>query len=174
MALPVTLYGVTANRGAIKVFQEEEIWGPDLVDPLHRQRVAEPTTIFESQHSYNDSPVLWDTVLVGAGASTHLPNEAAVELSVGTASGDRGIRSTRVGKGYRSVFTGVLGPPVAGRVTRMGPFDANDGFFLEQTGSGPQIVRRSSVSGSVVETRVPQADWNGDQLMGTGQGGGWS
>jgi len=43
--------------------------------------------------------------------------------------------------------------------------------FLEQDGLIVYFVRRTYVSGAVVETRVAQADWNTDTLNGTGASG---
>jgi hypothetical protein len=54
---------------------------------------------------------------------------------------------------------------------RVGTFDANNGIFFEDTGTGYQIVRRTYTSGSSVDTNVAQASWNGDKLDGTGASG---
>jgi hypothetical protein len=51
---------------------------------------------------------------------------------------------------------------------RVGTFDANNGIFFEDTGTGYQIVRRTYVTGSAVDNDVAQASWNGDKLDGTG------
>ena len=50
-------------------------------------------------------------------------------------------------------------------------FDANNGIFFEDTGTGYQIVRRTYVTGSAVDNVVAQSSWNGDKLDGTGESG---
>ena len=49
---------------------------------------------------------------------------------------------------------------------RVGYFDSRDGIFLEREGNVAYIVKRSSVSGIPVDTRVIQSQWNGDKLDG--------
>jgi hypothetical protein len=49
---------------------------------------------------------------------------------------------------------------------RIGYFDDNDGFYLKVTGTTISLVKRSSVSGVVVETEVLQEDWNVDRFDG--------
>jgi len=58
-------------------------------DAFGRFRVANPVTVFDSQLQYDKQPDVWLEKVVGTASSTHLPNESSVELSVGTASGDR-------------------------------------------------------------------------------------
>jgi len=53
----------------------------------------------------------------------------------------------------------------------VGYFDAQNGIFLEQTSAGLYFVTRSYATGQAVDTRVAQADWNGDRLDGTGASG---
>jgi phage protein U len=51
---------------------------------------------------------------------------------------------------------------------RVGYFGAQNGIYLELDGTSLSFVQRSSVSGSLDETKVAQADWNLDPLDGTG------
>ncbi|KKL11706.1 hypothetical protein LCGC14_2543080, partial [marine sediment metagenome] len=67
--------------------------------------------------------------------------------------------------------TFVLGTPDAGVVKRVGYNDDNDGIFLQLDEDGPVFIRRSSVTGSVVDTEVRQADWSIDPLDGSGRSG---
>ena len=52
---------------------------------------------------------------------------------------------------------------------RAGYYDDSDGIFFETEGGISYFVLRSSVSGSVVETRIPQSEWNGDKLDGVAE-----
>jgi hypothetical protein len=54
---------------------------------------------------------------------------------------------------------------------RVGYFSAEQGFFLERsdaTASKVCFVKRSKVTGSIVDTQVDQSNWNVDKLDGTG------
>jgi hypothetical protein len=54
---------------------------------------------------------------------------------------------------------------------RTGYFGSANGFYVELDGSDIYLVKRSSVSGSTVNTRIAQSNWNGDTLNGSGQSG---
>jgi hypothetical protein len=57
---------------------------------------------------------------------------------------------------------------------RVGYFGGSNGMYLELDGAGGNVlsfVKRSSVSGSVVDTSVTQANWNYDKMDGTGPSG---
>jgi hypothetical protein len=54
---------------------------------------------------------------------------------------------------------------------RVGYYGAANGYYLEQNNSTVSFVERSSVSGSLVDTPVAQANWNVDPLDGSGPSG---
>ena len=145
-------------------------------DAFGRLRTSNPLTIFDSANimSKND---LFDESLTGAGAVTYTANKSTVNLNVTTASGDKVIRqSKRVmtyqpGKSLLNLNTFVMADQTANLEQRVGMFDANNGIFFEDTGTGYQIVRRTYVTGSAVDNVVAQSSWNGDKLDGTGESG---
>jgi len=51
---------------------------------------------------------------------------------------------------------------------RVGYYGASNGMYLELANNDLNFVERSSSTGSLVETRVPKANWNIDPLDGTG------
>jgi hypothetical protein len=53
-------------------------------------------------------------------------------------------------------------------IRRWGYFDDKDGLFFELSGSAFSVVVRNSSTGVVVETKVPQSEWNSDRCDGTG------
>ena len=132
------------------------------LDAFARLRVSEPVTLFDSQMQYNALPLLWQSV--GDGTATHVPAKAAVQMIV--TAGQSLMRQSRPyiryqpGKSQLVLMTGVLGAAVAGVTKRVGYFDDDNGFYFELTTDGLYIVRRSKVTGSVVNTRVHSADWN--------------
>lgn len=149
-----------------------------LADGFGRLRISEPAPTFYSQFQYDKAPELWAEKVVGSGSISHVPLEAAVRLQVGTASGDRAVRQTKQYFRYYPSRTqlvycqGILGAPKPGVQVNVGPHDDANGIFLRQDGSqGLCIVVRSSVSGSVAEAAIPQAQWNLDRLDGSGGAG---
>lgn len=137
-----------------------------IPDAFGRLRVSEPTTVFDCKLQYDLQPLLFETQTAGAGSVVHDADAGCAVMSVGTASGDRATRQSRryctyqPGKSQLIDMTGSLGSPKVGVVSRMGYGDSKNGVFLEQSEDGPTILFRSSVTGSLVETRVKQADWN--------------
>jgi len=74
-----------------------------------------------------------------------------------------------VGTGHKWIGTLNCGDTgTAGVVRRWGYFDNEDGLFFELSGSILNAVVRSSVSGVVTETKVPQSSWNTDRVNGAG------
>jgi hypothetical protein len=142
------------------------------IDAFGRARVSTPETIFDSKQLFSKQPLLWAEKIFGGGASVHNAFEAATTMSV-SAIGDRVIRQTKQywnyqpGKSHYLLMTTVLNR-TAGVTKKVGYFDANNGLFFEEDGSTVNVVIRSKVTGSVVETRVPQAQWNIDKMDGTG------
>ena len=145
-------------------------------DAFGRQRVSEPSTIFDSKNTMSKNN-LFDESLTGSGTVTYTANKSTVNLNVTTASGDKVIRqSKRVmsyqpGKSLLNLNTFVMAADDANLRQRIGMFDANNGIFFEKEGSTLNIVRRTYTSGASVDTEVAQSSWNGDKLDGTGDSG---
>ena len=148
--------------------------GSNAYDAFGRLRVSNPLTIFDSKNIMSKNN-LFDESLTGSGTVTYTSNKSTVNLNVTTASGDKVIRqSKRVmsyqpGKSLLNLNTFVMNAQETGLEQRVGMFDANNGIFFEDTGTGYQIVRRTYTSGSAVDTAVAQASWNGDKLDGSGE-----
>lgn len=144
-----------------------------MTDAFGRVRIAQPFTLFDSFHRYQDNDK-FATSTSGTANTEYLINESAVDMNVGDASGDKCYReSTRVfayqpGKSLLIMNTFVFNESKTNLRQRVGYFNSNNGIFLEDDGTDLYIVLRSYVSGSVVETRVAQADWNIDKFDGTG------
>lgn len=147
--------------------------GGTAVDAFGRLRVSEPYTIFDSTFRYSDDTRNWDIALTGSGTSTHNANTSSIAMTTSTASGDKVIRQTKryflyqPGKSLLSLNTFTMQPKINVR-QRVGYFDARNGFFLEHDGETAYIVKRSYVSGSVVDTPIAQANWSEDKFDGTG------
>lgn len=150
--------------------------GGTNVDAFNRLRVSNPLTLFDSSHRYADNN-LWVSSITGTAAATFSANEGLVNLTVGSASGDQIIRETikvfsyQPGKSLLVMNTFVFGDPKANLRQRAGYYGAANGIYFERDGTTNYMVERSSVTGSVVNTRVAQADWNQDPMDGTGPSG---
>jgi len=142
-------------------------------DAFGRLRVSNPLTLFDSFHRYqiNDK---FTTSTSGTANTDYKVNESVIDMNVGTTSGDKCYReSKRVfayqpGKSLLIMNTFVFNAQKTNVKQRVGYFNENNGVFFENDGTGNYIVLRSYVTGSVVETRVAQANWNIDKFNGTG------
>ena len=107
----------------------------------------------------------------------HDRDTASSTIQVGKVSGDNAVRQTHryityvPGKNQHITITFLFGEAVVGITRRVGSFNGDNGLFLEQTGTDVCVVRRTYTSGSAVNNRVEQADWNLDRLDGTGISG---
>lgn len=143
------------------------------VDAFGRARVSTPLTLFDSSHRYSDNG-LWATSNTSTAIYTHNANAGLVTLTLDTTANAEVIRETtkvfsyQPGKSLQILNTFVMNPAKNNLRQRVGYFGAENGIFLELANNTLYWVERSFVSGSVVETRVAQADWNVDPLLGSG------
>jgi len=127
-------------------------------------------------HFYNSQDNHFTDVAVGAGSNvTAHPDLHAIVITTDTGSSDSMTRTSNKYTrdpsqiGYLLAIHLAIGD--AGKnnvVRRWGAFDDNDGYFFELDGTNLYTVTRTSISGSPVDTRVAQADWDGDTLDGFG------
>jgi len=143
------------------------------VDMFGRVKVSNPLTIFDSQHRYKRSGD-YSEILTGGATTTYDANKSMVSLNVGTASGDKvDMESKKVfpyqpGKSLQVLQTFVFAPAQTNLRQRAGYYSRTNGYYLELDGTQLSFVRRSYVTGELVETRVLQSEWNVDKLDGTG------
>lgn len=146
-------------------------------DVFGRLKISNSENIFDSKLIYDKRDLYYTESLTSGATSNFITNNACVDLEVTTTIGSRAIRQTREyfnyqsGKGMFTSISFVLGNRKSGIVRRVGIFDANNGFFLEQTSTELRIVRRTRVTGSVVNHVISQSSWNIDKLDGTGKSG---
>ena len=150
--------------------------GGTNVDAFGRLRVSQPYTLFDSQNRYT-ADTQFDTFVDGTGNTNYLPNESTLDLQVTSGGVGNVIRQTfrcfpyQPGKGLLVLATFVMTTPASGLTQRAGYFNDGNGVFFETRNTATSFVLRSSTSGLAVDTRVDQADWNGDKLDGTGASG---
>lgn len=151
---------------------------PGSTDAFSRNRVSQPHMIYDALFTYGQQTHLYDIAnVVGTGTVTDVPTESAVRLSVGAVAGDMVTHysSQRIyyqpGRSQLIFMTGNFEGHVPGVEKRIGIFDNEDGLMFKSDGTQMNVTVRSSVTGAVVETDVPQAAWNIDKLDGTGPSG---
>ena len=143
-------------------------------DAFGRLRVSNPLTLFDSFHRYQDNGK-FITSTSGTANAQYQVNESVVDMNVNTASGDKCIRETKrvfayqPGKSLLIMNTFAFNAQKTNVRQRVGYFNANNGVFFENDGTGNYLVLRSYVTGSVVERRIAQENWNIDKFNGTGQ-----
>ena len=163
--------GVTdANGQSVVVIGD----GANL-DAFSRLRISGIDTIFDSSFQYDLQPLIYQELVANSATITHDANKVSAALTTAASPGSSAILQSKQyhryipGKSQLIVQTQVVGAAVANVVKRIGYFDVNNGIFLEQNGTTDlAVVRRTKVSGSIVDNRVVQADWNIDTLSGAG------
>lgn len=141
------------------------------VDAFGRARVSMPLTLFDSSHRYDDNG-LWATSNTAGSTYAHNANAGLIELTLPTTTNAEIVRETlkvfsyQPGKSLQSMNTFVFNPAKTNLRQRVGYFGAQNGIYLELDGTTLNFVERSYVSGVVSETRVSQANWNIDTLLG--------
>ena len=144
------------------------------IDAFGRQQVAQPYTLFDSQHRYAENDKFF-TQTTGTGTTSHDADSSLVDMTV-SGAGTVIRETTRVftyqpGKALEIFNTFTMAAGATGLTQRVGYFGTENGIYLEQSDGDLYLVLRSSTSGSVVETRVAQANWNVDPLNGSGATG---
>ena len=142
-------------------------------------RTEEDQTLLDLVLKYKipEEQLAFDTA--SGGTITHIPEFSGGRLAVDGTNGSLARMRTheyfQYFAGRASVVRQILYHPDGGQtnqVRRWGHFDDNDGLFWKLDGTSLSISRRTSTSGSMVESVVAaQADWNRDRLDGTGPSG---
>lgn len=151
-------------------------FSPTQTDAFGRFRVSNPFTLFDSFHRFQDNGKI-NTYTANGGTSTYDASAGTVLMNVTTTSGSEVIReSGRVfayqpGKSLLVLQTFCMGPAEANLRIRQGYYDTDNGFYIQRLGTQVSLVKRSSSSGSIVNTVVNQEDWNVDPMDGTGPSG---
>lgn len=169
-----------STQGAVTAISEipETMISPVSLDSFQRMRVSQPQALLQSDLTYGLDFVDMEYGATGTGVSpTHDIDKRAAVMTVNAGSGTCFSQSFNYlpyqpGRSHAIFATFIFAAPLAGVVQEIGYFDSSNGIILRQNGtSGVEFVRRSSVSGIVVETVVPQNVWNNDKLDGTGASG---
>jgi len=148
--------------------------GAPVFSPFNEMQTGQRQSIKDYIHAYDEQPNDFYTQ-TAAGGSLSYDSDAGVVLgSCSTASGALVRRTSNFyhpyspGVGQLILMTVRCGDAGKANVRRRwGYFDDNDGCYFELDGTTLYAVVRSSVSGSVVESRTAQVDFNNDKLDGS-------
>lgn len=158
--------------GALSVAAPE---GHLQLDAFGRLQVSQIETLGSYLYRYDKLPNDISEETTGTASSTFNPDVPCVEMSIGDSTADYIVRTTDVYHMYQPGISQLIEMTLwhgdagkEGSVRRWGYFDDNNGLFFELNGTTIYTVVRSSASGSMVETKVAQANWNMDNLNGDG------
>jgi hypothetical protein len=149
--------------------------GDPALDLAGRQEVVNPVPIAEYNFRYEGSSsnrVSFTTD--GTASTTYMPTRDAVRMQVGMSTGDKVYAQSHeyhifpAGISYGCIFALWVGDTGKSNCRRRwGMFDAEDGYYFEVDSTGINVVWRTSVSGSLVEYRIAQSNWNMDSIDGS-------
>lgn len=145
-------------------------------DSFGRLRVSDPFTLFDTQARYYDHEQ-FSSALTGTATVDYEADSSTYTLNIGSAINDQVIRETmrvfpyQPGKSLLIYSTFCMNAQKTGLRQRAGYFGAQNGIYFEVVDNTLNMVIRSSSSGTLVEDRVPQSQWNGDKLNGSGASG---
>ena len=149
-------------------------------DAFGRTRTSSPLTLFDSSHRYGDNN-LWSTLSGGttttSASAQFIQTQGIVELKVDALSGSKIYRETtkvfayQPGKSLQILSTFTFNQAKTNLRQRVGYFGTDNGIYLELDDNTLYMVERSITSGSLVENRIPQSQWNVDKLDGSGPSG---
>ena len=149
----------------------------EQLDAFGRLRTSSLHTYFDSPLKHHEEIYIWDTLTASSGTWNYSFAQNLLEASV-TGNGDRVLRQTKEyfqlqnGKSHFGFIGVVFGTTTTGVTKNTGVYDDDNGFMVRQSGDGSMsFVIRSSASGSVQESVIPQASWNIDTLDGNGPSG---
>jgi len=138
--------------------------------------VSSPMTLFDSSHRYRDNN-LWSTLSANGGSVSFNPPQGLMELNVTNTAGASAIRETtkvfsyQPGKSLLVMNTFVMASSATNLRQRVGYFGDQNGIYFQLDDGNISIVKRSLVTGSIVESVISRSNWNGDKLDGTGSSG---
>lgn len=143
-------------------------------DIFNRLRVSEPFTVLDIKHLYTFNTLQMDQYITGLASITHNANASTVTMAV-SGTGKAIIQSRlytqyQPGKSLLIYATGILNNTTnASTVTsHIGYFDELNGGFFRYVNGVTSICLRSKSSGSVIDTVIPQSQWNIDTMDGVG------
>ena len=146
-------------------------------DAFHRIRIANPHTLGDYKHVYGVNPDMLNHTENG-GTISHNTNESSTNLAVTSTIGSKAVHQSKMyhhympGKSQLVMLTFVFKGHNQGISKKTGYYDDRDGFYFEEDENNVlSFTVRSFVTGTAVNHKVIQKDWNGDRIDGKGPSG---
>lgn len=142
------------------------------IDAFGRLRVSESRTFFDSQQEYGlDTRTTWDATANGT-MSTASSNGSVTDGDNAVGPTNTNTRLTPITVSTTNGHYSIL---QSRQYVRYIPGKSHlifmTGIFASGSGATANIVRRTSTSGSAVDTVIPQSSWNIDKFDGSGISG---
>jgi hypothetical protein len=141
-----------------------------LKSPYDELRVVEKTPVIDLKSFYGKTTLRDIYTLTGTATIENLIGDSEYALSVSSASDVACLKSAERGR-YISGQAAEVGVAIripstltGNQVLRWGAFDDNNGFYYKLTSSGWSVC----ILRAGVETEIPQSQFNGDKLDGSG------
>lgn len=164
-------YGLNIDRfGSAQITFAE---GQPQLDAFGKLRTSSGTIIGNYIFSNDVLPALFSTTLQGASTAEWESTSHALLLTNTTASGDFVAHTSNTyhhytpGSSHLYMATVSMSAGQNDLVRHWGLFDANDGFMFSEIDGVFGVQKRSSVTGSVINTFVPQSEFNVDRCDGS-------
>jgi len=150
---------------------------PDTLDAFSRLRVATPTYVFDSQLTYEIPPLVYETIVLGTGATVahDSTNRSALMTFASTPTGGKSFLQSfecfryQPGRSLEVFVTFNFIEAVVNTLKFIGYSDGVNGVELQQDGTTVQLALLSGTgNGNQIVTK---ANWNIDKLDGTGISG---
>jgi hypothetical protein len=171
---PTHILNVDSRGSIITKFRD----GDPLISSYGDLKLSQDSIIGVYEHTVDAYDDLFYTELLSGGTSTYEPNEASVVLAVTNESGSKSRRITNRFHYYQPgismlviITTSCGDSGKANNRRQWGYFTPHYGLFFELSGTTINVVRRSNITGSVVDEVIPQSSWNIDKFDGTGNSG---
>jgi hypothetical protein len=141
----------------------------NLVDDFGRLKVANPDTVFDSKLLSNESDTdFWDSAQTSGTGTSYTYNKARASVTLGVTAVTAGVRVRQTfrymnyqsGRSQSIFLTAVVGSSGTGILKRWGYFDDGDGLFFQLNNGVFSVVLRSNVTGTPVDTVVPQSSFD--------------
>lgn len=164
------------TMGTLRGLDTVTVDGPQM-DSLNHLRVTGQGIIFSYGFANNVNTLLFNSSVSGSGTFSFVSGQSAGRLFTTTSASDSVVAQTKryvrhnPGVSHEIYISGIIGAKKTNVRQRWGYFDDKDGLFFEQTATDIAVVVRTSATGSPVDTRVIQTNWNLDKLDGTGSSG---
>jgi len=161
---PENVLSINPRGAALTSFPE----GTPQFDAWGRQQLSQLQAVSEYYFFTQDlAGKFYTTTQGGNSAVAYNPLNSAIVFTTGTGATDQAKRVTNQYHPYKPgvsqlIFLGIaVGDTGKANVVReWGYLDDFNGFGFRLDGTTLKVFRRSDQSGTVVDTEVPQADWN--------------